>query len=86
MRLDDENDCHPPLLPAARSVVGTVPGGRAFVLALASVVCNSLHRNCGPLHAMDCTTCRHAVECRTQMSETVLFTANMSENFKTDHS
>lgn len=86
MRLDDENACHPPLLPAAHSVVGAVPGGRAFVLALASVVCNSLHRDCGPLHAVDCGTCRHAVECRIQMSETVLFTADMSEKIKTDPS
>lgn len=81
MRLDDRY-CHPPLSPAARSVIEFVPGGRAFVLALAAVICNSLHRNSGPLRAIDCMTCRHAGMCSSQMSDTLLFTADISAGVK----
>lgn len=81
MRLDDSH-CHPPLSSTANAVIGAVPGGRAFVLALAAVICNSLHRNSGPLRAVDCATCRHAAECSTQMSETLVFTADMNASVK----
>lgn len=68
--------CQPPLGPEGVVALDGIPGGRAFHLALVTMICNGFHPLGGGA-PLECSRCRFAANCGAEVEDAVQFVASL---------
>jgi hypothetical protein len=66
----------PDLGPRGSRALATIPGGHAFHLSVAALLCNDFHPYGSP-QPRHCADCRFAQRCAGDIEATVLFAASL---------